>query len=76
MDEIERMVFIDNLFSCFLESDMERGCAILPFVLHLLGRPVSETEPLPREDLLSLKKFVAEATPAERKVVLGWLIDT
>ena len=53
-----------------------RGAAVLPFVIYLLGRPVHEQEKAYREDLLSLTKFIAEATPAECKTILGWDIDT
>jgi hypothetical protein len=68
--------FIDDKFVAFLEKDMARGRAILPFLLHLIGRPVHDHEPIPRDDLLSLKKFLAEATPAERQIILGWVVDT
>ena len=69
-------IFIDDLINGFLEQDLEKGRAILPYLLHLVGRPVHPDEPLPRDDLLSLKKFLAEATPAEKQIVLGWLLDT
>jgi hypothetical protein len=60
----------------FLQHDRARGAAVLPFVIYLLGRPVHEQEKAYREDLLSLTKFIAEATPAECKTILGWDIDT
>jgi hypothetical protein len=36
---------------------------MLPLVLHLVGRPVDEKIPesFPRDDLLSVSKFLAEA---------------
>ncbi len=68
--------YIDDIFSVFLEEDVERGSRIVPFVLHLLGRPIQDKESLTREDLLSMSKFIAEATPAERLKILGWLLDT
>ena len=68
--------YIDDKFLAFLEKDMARGRAILPFLLDLIGRPVHTNEPVPRDDLLSLKKFLAEATPAERQIILGWIVDT
>jgi hypothetical protein len=67
--------YIDDKFVAFLESDMARGRAILPFLLDLIGRPVHSAEPVPRDDLLSLKKFLAEATPAKRQIILGWVVD-
>jgi hypothetical protein len=69
-------VFIDDIFLAFLLRHLERGRKILPLVLHLFGRPLDTHEPLLREDILSLSKFKAEATPSERKIILGWLIDT
>jgi len=68
--------YIDNIFSAFLEQDVDQRSRIIPFVLHLLSCPLQESESLARDDMLSIKKFLAEATPGERKLVLGWLIDT
>jgi hypothetical protein len=68
--------FIDDQFLAFLETSAARGSAILPFIIHLLSRPLATNESISRDDLLSLKKFMAEATPDEQKIVLGWLIDT
>jgi hypothetical protein len=68
--------FIDDQFLAFLESSKARGSAVLPFVIHLLSRPVAANEAMARDDVLSLKKFLAEATPDEQKVILGWQIDT
>ena len=69
-------VYIDDTFCAFLKRDRQRGSAIIPFVTWIFGRPVHEDEPLPRADVLSLKKFVAEATPSEQKIILGWMLDT
>jgi len=68
--------YIDDLFAAFLEDDVSKGAAMLPLVLHLLGRPLATSESLTRDDLMSLTKFRAEATPAEIKMVLGWILDT
>eukprot|EP00978_Attheya_sp_CCMP212_P041659 scaffold241666_cov75-Attheya_sp.AAC.1 len=50
--------------------------SILPFVIHLLGRPLYQVESISRDDVLPLKKFLAEATPAEIKTILGWEINS
>jgi hypothetical protein len=68
--------YIDDIFTAFLETDVKRGSRIVPFILHLLGHPLSPNESLPRDDILSLKKLLAEATPAECQIILGWIIDT
>ena len=44
-------------------------------VLSLFGRPNDAQESLPRDSLLSVKKFLTEARSLEIKIVLGWLID-
>ena len=76
-DDLPRSdVFIDDAFCAFLERDLAKGRAVLPFLIHLLGRPLHPDEAITREDLLSLKKFLAEATPEEIKIILGWLVDT
>jgi len=69
-------VFIDDDFCAFLLRDWLRGRAILPFIIELLGRPLSVNEPMTRDPCLSLTKFLAEATPEEKKVILGWLLNT
>jgi hypothetical protein len=68
--------YIDDIFMAFLETDAKRGSRIVPFILHLLGHPLSPNESLPHDDILSLKKLLAEAMPAERQIILGWIIDT
>jgi hypothetical protein len=68
--------YIDDIFTAFLETDAKHGSRIVPFILHLLGRPLSPNESLPRDNILSLKKLLAEAMPAECQIILGWIIDT
>jgi hypothetical protein len=69
-------VYIDDLFNCYLLRHLARGSEILPFVLHLLGRPPNPADPIERDDVLSISKFLAEATPSEVKTILGWVVDT
>jgi hypothetical protein len=68
--------YIDNAFMAFLLHHHNRGAAVLPFVIHLLGCPVHPLESDHRADLLSLSKFLGEATPAESKTILGWQLNT
>ena len=60
------------------ESDKARLEAVIPFVLHLLGRPVEAgvKESIPRDALLAVSKFLAEAKASETKVILGWEVNT
>ncbi|KAI2499964.1 hypothetical protein MHU86_14538 [Fragilaria crotonensis] len=70
--------YLDNLFGVCREVDSARASAAVPLALHLVGRPVLEgvEESFPRDDLLAVSKFLAEARPSERKVILGWVINT
>jgi len=46
-------------------------------MLHLLGHPVSDSKPLQWEDLiLAFDKMLAEGSPEESKIILGWEINT
>ena len=67
--------YIDDVFGCFLAEHAARGEAVVPLVLSLFGRPNDALESLPRDPLLSVKKFLAEAQSLVLKIVLGWLID-
>jgi hypothetical protein len=75
-DEPKTEVYIDDLFNCFLLRHLVKGGRILPFVLHLLGRPTHPGDAITRDDILSISKFLAEATPSELKTILGWEVDT
>jgi hypothetical protein len=68
--------YLDDSFVTMLEEDTLRGSHILPFVIHLLCHPVHPDETEYWETTLSLKKFRAEATPDEQKLILGWVLDT
>jgi hypothetical protein len=68
--------YIDDMFNAFLEPDVERGSRIIPFILHLFGRPLQEDKSQQCDNILSIKKLLAEATPAERQMILGWIINT
>ena len=48
-------------FGCYLAEHATRGEAIVSLVLSLFGRPNDTQESLPRDPLLSVKKFLAEA---------------
>ena len=70
--------YLDDLFRVSREKDRARLEAVLPFVLHLIGCPVDEGVPesLPREALIAVSKFMAEAKASETKTILGWEVDT
>jgi hypothetical protein len=70
--------YLDDIFGAFYGCDKARSAAAIPMALHIVGRPndTSNGDSFPRDKLLSLSKFLAEAKPAQRKIVLGWLVDT
>ena len=72
-------VFLDDLLSAFpdLSEDHVERCSLAPLLaLDTVSRPVQADEPLPRDAMLAIEKALAEGTPAEIQIVLGWLIDT
>jgi hypothetical protein len=70
--------YLDDLFGVSREADRARLEAVIPFVLHLLSRPVEagSAESLPRDNLIAISKFLAEAKASESKVILGWVVNT
>ena len=70
--------FIDDLISTVLDKfglpDRARNAVAL--ALHTFFRPINEGDPVPRDDILSLRKLLAEGRLEETKMVLGWYIDT
>ena len=45
-------------------------------VVHRLGRPINNKDPIPRENLVSISKLLPEGTLSEKNVLLDWIIDT
>ena len=68
---------IDDLIAAApdLGDNKDRMSAATLLAIHALGRPVSDSEPLPRDDLASIKKLLAEGTPSEALCLLGWDAD-
>ena len=70
--------YVDDLMALLLDSgDLpERGRQVVALAIHIFFRPVNENDPLPREDVLSLRKLLGEGKLEEVKVILGWMIDS
>jgi hypothetical protein len=72
--------FIDDVVAVFLGSDenLAREVHTVPLAAHVLSRPHAgdDTEPIPRKPLFAPDKLLAEGTPCEVMIVLGWLLDT
>ena len=71
-------VYIDNTSTVIpdLGNNRERGAAAVPLAIHTVGRPIHGDEPLPRDDLMALKKLLAEGGLEETKTLLGWFLNT
>ena len=71
-------VYLDDFISCFLDTEeaIWSGSRASLLILHLFGRPVLQHEPTTRDDLLAFDKTLAEGTPEETKIILGWEINT
>jgi hypothetical protein len=59
-----------------INDNAERCAAAVPLAIHILGRPIAPNEPIPRDDLLSVKKTLGEGQMAETRIVLGWQFQT
>jgi len=70
--------YIDDCLSVAVDSgDMiRRSQEAPPLIVHSIFRPLDQSDPLPRDDNISIKKLRGEGTPSEQKVMLGWLLDT
>ena len=70
--------YIDDSITIVLEKhdNLKRGQNAIPLLVRGAFRPTSPNEVVERKDGLQLVKLQGEGTPAERKIVLGWLLDT
>jgi hypothetical protein len=71
--------FIDDLIRAFLDTpeNREREPHAVPLAIHITTRPhAGEREPVPRRSLVQAEKMIAEGTPAESQIVLGWILNT
>ena len=69
---------IDDIITITVDGyhwiDRAKSAALL--VIHTLFRPLQPSEPLKRDDPLSLRKLAEEGQLAEQKTCLGWDINT
>jgi hypothetical protein len=67
----------DSIFICpDLNDNIERIAKAAPLAINSITRPLLKQEPLPRNPMISMKKFMAEASFEEKKIILGWIINT
>ena len=70
--------YIDDLITVVAQilDIPDRGRNAVALALHTFYRPKNPDDPIPRDDILSLRKLLAEGGLTEIKRVLGWYIDT
>lgn len=72
--------FIDELINVFLDSPENCRCQphVVLLAMHITSRPHAgdKAELISRRNLLSIPKLLAEGSPEEVHIVLGWRIDT
>lgn len=69
--------FIDDIVTLcvHMNENWKRASQAVLLAMYLVARPTTN-DPIPRKPFLSLKKWIAEGTPEEVKVVLGWTVNT
>ena len=70
--------FVDDLTTIVLNLShwVERARNAIALAIHTIFRPVNKEDPIDRDDVISIRKLLAEGKLEEIKVVLGWVIDT
>ena len=71
--------FVDDLITTFVmeyEQDADRAIQSVLVAFETICRPLIEEEKISREDVMSLSKLLAEGTPTEVLMILGWIVDT
>ena len=71
-------VYIDDVVTCAVDvgDNLERIKAAPCTVIHAVAHKASGNTHLKRQGFISDDKTEAEGAPAERKIVLGWMVDT
>lgn len=71
--------FIDDLICVFLDTEENhiRAPHAVPLAMFVTSRPHAgdNAEPVTRRNILSLPKLLAEGSPDEAQIVLGWFLD-
>lgn len=69
-------VYIDDDVTVCTEDNADRARGGTLLAMHVFRRPNEEVEPIKRLKLPSLVKLKGEGRLEERKMILGWIIDT
>jgi hypothetical protein len=71
-------IYIDDTIGIALDfnDNVNRVSKAVPLAIHAITRPINEFDPIPRKEIISMKKFIAEGRMEESKLVLGWITNT
>ncbi len=71
-------IYIDDCIAVTpgLSNNCERINAAIPLAIRTMFRPLDAQDPIPRKDIIAMKKFIAEGKLEETKTVLGWIINS
>ena len=69
---------IDDIINITVDVDhwIDRAKSAALLVIHKIFQPLQPSEPLKRDDPLSLRKLAGEGQIAQQKTCLGWDINT
>jgi hypothetical protein len=72
-------LYIDDIIALTLDvpgtNNLEHCAGAHLLAVAATARPSHEDEPIPREEMEAVNKLIAEATPEESKMILGWLMN-
>jgi hypothetical protein len=71
-------VYIDDFIAITpdISTNADRLSAMVPLAIHSMARPIDPSDKIPRKDIISMKKFLAEGQLDEIKTILGWELNT
>ena len=70
--------YIDDSITAAVDNNdnLKRAQNAIPLVTYVSFRPVSQNETVERDDAISERKLKGDGTPSEKKIILGWMLDT
>ena len=71
-------VYINDITTITVDNEdaRKRANATVLLAIDIMGRPNCDHEPIPRDNLVSMSKLLAECRLEESKTLLGWVINT
>ena len=71
-------IYIDDTTTVTVDigDNSIRAARAVLLAIEVVGHQQNDLDPIPRNHLVSISKLLAEAALEERKVLLGWVLDT